>query len=346
MFPTSCKTLAGTLIAGAALLGAVPVAAQDNPGGETRAWHWIQADTDADALLYTPAQMLCVAPEAHRVIVFETFAPEGAARLAIVDNGAREVRDFRVGPVDAGASQRHFALFEADSGAEAGNVHMVNPGAYGDPADIYMPALSSVTIDGEWTDCLFDPGMRYMGYSDQSVVMVAEAEEGGLVLNRWRWGESDPETRLVGGRWTDDGHSLTVFLFPEEDAVWSVAGARGPSLDYAVWWVSNGDYRTESGQPDGYVLADMRQAGDEADRLPYALALHFERLDICRHLAGETSGNPERDAQVAESWARSGCDDLPANQRHYRAAYRSDRAISAALRLFDLDDLFGRAWPR
>jgi hypothetical protein len=266
--------------------------------------------------------------------------------VTIVENGETTARRFRVGPVDAGASQRHYALTDAETGVEAGSVHMVAPGAYGDPRDISMPALSSVTIDGERTDCLFDPGMRYMGYSRDSVVTVVEAEAGGLVLSRWHMGEAQPETRRTGGRWTDDGHDLTVFLFPEEDAIYSLTGARGPELEYPAWWASAGIFRVAIDHPLGYFLADMRRAGNADERLPYALALHFERLDICRHLVGETSGDAARDAFVTQSWSLNGCADLPANQRYFLSAFRSDRAVRDALRLFDLSDLFAADWPR
>ncbi|MBC2778448.1 hypothetical protein [Parasphingopyxis marina] len=289
--------------------------------------------------------MLCVSPGQSRIIAFDSFAQDSMTSVAIAEDGETAARRFRVGPVDAGASQRHYPLTDAETGADAGSVHMVAPGAYGDPGAIYMPALSSVTIGGERTDCLFDPGMRYMGYSRDSIVTVVEAEEGGLVLSRWRMGEAQPETRRTGGRWTDDGRDLTVFLFPAEDAIYSLAGTRGPLLEYPAWWASTGFMRVATDHPLGYFLADMRRAGTPDERLPYALALHFERLDICRHLAGEWGGGAERNAQVTESWARNGCADLPANQRHFLAAFRGDRAVRDALRLFDLSDLFDADWP-
>ncbi len=84
-------------------------------------------------------------------------------------------------------------------------------------------------------------------------------------------------------------------------------------------------------------MADMAKLGSKSNRLPYGLVLHFERLEICGHLAGEASGNPERNKQVADSWKKAGCDQAKVQHAGYVKQFAGNNAVSEILRTHGTD---------
>ncbi|MEP3050533.1 MAG: hypothetical protein ABJP48_11130 [Erythrobacter sp.] len=120
----------------------------------------------------------------------------------------------KLGDADGGAGQIIYPLNDHESGENRGHVHTINPGALGDPADIALPTLSSITLDRERTECRFDKDAVFYGVTDEHSYMILRGEDGGFILNTWRVKQPDGEQEDFNfdtARRDDQGNQLYSF---------------------------------------------------------------------------------------------------------------------------------------
>lgn len=142
---------------------------------------------------------------------------------------------------------------------------------------------------------------------------------------------------LTGGFWSSGKGGEIIFTFIEGTTVTSIKAAPHRRVEYPAWRTANSDGRQYSASPKGFFVADMEKLGNKSNRLPYGLVLHFERLEICGHLAGEASGNPERNKQVADSSKKAGCDEARAQHASYVEQFSGNKPVSEILKTHGAD---------
>lgn len=283
--------------------------------------------SDLDA--YRMVDMLCVAPGEYR---FTAFANDGAGRASFIaprDDGTLEVTGLALGEADPAAGSFRIPFAASGNPAPVGHFTFTNPGVYGDPARLAMPTLSSVEIGGERAECMFDPAIVYLGVTDTNRMIVTAAENGSLTLTVMDGAEI---VKTVGnGHYATGKADEIVYLFMEGEELTMIKAAPRTRQSYPAWTMSSPDGRNFGDSPRAFFSADMQALGAREWSLPHDLAIHLDRLEICRHLSGEWSGEAERDAQVAESWGRARCDEAVEGEATFQAEYADNPAVSAIL---------------
>lgn len=138
--------------------------------------------------IYSELDYLCDAADGKRLIAVVKPIPNHASHALTFDRQAfanGKNHWVKLGEADAGAGQVRFPLVDQTSDEAVGHVHTINPGALGDPAPITFPALSSITIDGERSECRFDPDAVFFGVTDEVSQMILRDGKGGYVLKTW-----------------------------------------------------------------------------------------------------------------------------------------------------------------
>ncbi|MEP6340826.1 hypothetical protein [Parasphingorhabdus sp.] len=327
--------VAAIAVAATGLLSATAGQAASLPKNQN-GFYLMQGKSD-DQSRYFAVDALCVA-EKHNVFI--AFKEDGAGLvdfLSLNRAGNLNRETLRLGEADAGDSQIYYSLSEPETGEGVGRLHYINPGALGDPAKIAMNTLSSITIDDARGECMVQPDVVYVGVTNQRRLMVTANAQGKLVLSEFSRVGGELLSTKTGGYWSTGKADEIVFSFIEGDELTSLKASPHERIAYPAWRKTRAGTREFSASPQSFFVADMEKFGSRENRMPYGLALHFERLEICRHLAGEASGDPGRDAQLAKSIERSGCSAAKANHSEYVKQSGNDEKLSKMLTLLKPD---------
>ena len=298
---TNSKKLIAALMSASLL--AVPMTASAGELPTNSNGFYMLATESEDMSTYERVNVLCVSPKSGGFVALQQGKGDRIHSTGSNQSGKRDRVTFNLGEADGGASQIHYALSDPETAEQVGNLHYINPGALGDPAKLPMTSFSSIELDGARAECLMAPDIVYLGVAADRKVKVTADETGVLMLTEIS-NETGEPMRLGG-------------------------------LDYPVWRTSAAELAKTPldlwDSPSAFFTANMTKLGAKESMTSYGLALHFDRLVTCNHLAGETSGNAERDALVTESWKKASCDDVAPNHPIYLTEYADDYRISAAL---------------
>lgn len=328
-------------IIGAALLFApVPTSAQSLPTTEN-GFYMMRTNAD-DLSEYRSVDSMCIGGNRDALMAFKNIG-DGTVDFFDLKQGEKIApAKLKLSEPDAGVSQIRYRLIQPESGDAVLELHFVNPGALGDPAKIPMATLSHVNV-GQMNftnlDCMMGKHILYAGIDQNHRVTVMADAEGNFSFLLSSIKEPGVAMNLTGGFWSSGKRGEIIFTFIEGSAVTSIKAAPHQRIEYPAWRTANPDGRQYSASPKGFFVADMAKLGSKSNRLPYGLVLHFERLEICRHLAGETSGNPERDKQVANSWEKAGCDQVKTQHAGYVKQFAGNKAVFEILKTHGADFL-------
>ncbi|VAV99106.1 hypothetical protein MNBD_ALPHA04-519 [hydrothermal vent metagenome] len=328
-----CVREMGALISAPFLFSPVPTLAQSLPTTEN-GFYMMRTNAD-DLSEYRSVDSMCIGESHNDLMAFNNIG-DGTVDFIELREGEKVVpTKLKLSEPDAGVSQIRYRLIEPASNETVFELDFVNPGALGDPAKIPMVTLSSVHIPQlKFThlQCLMGKHILYAGIDQGHRVTVMADEEGTLIFQQSSIKENWVARNITGGFWSSGKRGEIIFTFIEGSAVTSIKAAPHQRIEYPAWRTANPDGRQYSASPKGFFVADMAKLGSKSNRLPYGLVLHFERLEICRHLAGETSGNPDRDKQVANSWQKAGCDEAKTQHPEYVRQFAGNKAISEILK--------------
>lgn len=337
-FRSACA--AGAMLAAAGLALASPASAGEPSLPTTQNGFYLMQGDPADLSEYVAADAICFDEPTGEFAGVRNVG-KGAAEFLMLNRDGKLSRDRLIidGP-DAGVSQRRYALNDPESGAVVVALNYINLGALGDPAKIPMVGLSSVSIPlfgDKKSRCMLSDNIVYIG-TDRSRTMVITADpDAGLTLHQTSLNEPRVKSELSGGYWSSGPAHEVIFSFIEGSRLTSIKAAGHSPIAYPAWRVADRFTRQFSSSPQGFFLADMARLGSNINKLPYDLAVHFERLEICQHLAGEASGNAGRDAQLAQSWSKAGCGKAKAQQAVFRRQYSDNKNISALLKAHTIE---------
>lgn len=334
------KRLLASILCIGAILAPTQVLAQSLPTTDN-GFYMMSVNSD-DLSDYRSVDSMCIGENKNDLMAFSN---SGNGSVDFFELGIDEKRTptrLKLSEADAGASQIRYTLNEPESDEVVAELHFINPGALGDPAQIPMGTLSSVHVPQyNFTnlDCLMGKGVLYAGMDQNYRVTVMADAEGTLFFLLSSIKEPGVAMNLTGGFWSPGKRGEIIFTFIEGSAVTSIKASPHQRIEYPAWRTANSEGRQYSASPKGFFVADMAKLGSKSNRLPYGLVLHFERLEICRHLAGETSGNSERDKQVANSWQKAGCDEAMTQHAGYVRQFAGNKAVSEILKTHGADFL-------
>lgn len=320
------------------LFAPAPVSAQSLPTTDN-GFYMMRTNAD-DLSEYRAVDSMCIGENHDDLLAFNNKG-NGTVELIKpeVDEEAASTR-LNLSEPDAGVSQIRYSLIEPASNEAAFELHFVNSGALGDPAKIPMATLSHINrpqMKFTNLDCMMGKNILYAGIDENYRATVMADPEGNLIFLLSSTKEPGVAMNLTGGFWSSGKRGEIIFTFIEGSAVTSIKAAPHHRVAYPAWRTANADGRQYSASPKGFFVADMEKLGNKSNRLPYGLVLHFERLEICGHLAGEASGNPERNAQVADSWKKAGCDEARAQHAGYAEQFSDNESVSEILRTHSPD---------
>lgn len=332
--------LAGSMILAAAslpmtsALAAEPVLPTSENG-----FYMIQGNPD-ELSEYMPVDALCISETLDNFAAVKN-AGHGTADFMLLNRDGKLSRDnFRIMGPDAGASQIRYTLNDPASGDVVVELHYINPGALGDPSTLPMTALSSISIPifgSKQGRCLLATDIVYAGVDRNRKMLVIMEEDGSITLHESSEKNESIAKTVADGFWSTGKTDDIIFSFIEGHKLTTIKAAPHEHIEYPAWRVADRDGQQFSSSPQGFFVADIAKLGPKAIRLPYGLAVHFERLEICRHLAGETSGNTQRDNQVTESWNNARCDEAKSRHAEYEAQYSGNGRISTLLKAHAMD---------
>tara|TARA_R110000787_G_scaffold133035_2_gene245312 strand:- start:2763 stop:3773 length:1011 start_codon:yes stop_codon:yes gene_type:complete len=327
---TNSKKLIAALMSASLL--AVPMTASAGELPTNSNGFYMLATESEDMSTYERVNVLCVSPKSGGFVALQQGKGDRIHSTGSNQSGKRDRVTFNLGEADGGASQIHYALSDPETAEQVGNLHYINPGALGDPAKLPMTSFSSIELDGARAECLMAPDIVYLGVAADRKVKVTADETGVLMLTEISNETGEPMRRVPNGYWTANRGEI-YFLFVDGARLTTIKALGG--LDYPVWRTSAAELAKTPldlwDSPSAFFTANMTKLGAKESMTSYGLALHFDRLVTCNHLAGETSGNAERDALVTESWKKASCDDVAPNHPIYLTEYADDYRISAAL---------------
>lgn len=330
----------GAIIGAAFLFASVPISAQRLPTTEN-GFYMMRTNAD-DLSEYRSVDSMCIGESRDALMAFKSTG-DGTVDFFDLKQGEKIApAKLKLSEPDAGVSQIRHKLIEPGSDEVVLELHFINPGALGDPAKIPMATLSHVNV-GQMNftnlDCLMDKHILYAGIDQNYRVTVMADTEGTLFFLLSSIKEPGVPMNLTGGFWSSGKRGEIIFTFIEGSAVTSIKAAPHQRIEYPAWRTANPDGPQYSASPKGFFVADMAKLGSKSNRLPYGLVLHFERLEICRHLVGETSGISERDKQVANSWEKAGCDQVKTQHAGYVKQFSGNKAVSEILKTHGADFL-------
>ncbi|MEO9467407.1 hypothetical protein [Parasphingorhabdus sp.] len=322
----------GAVFGAVFLLASAPTLAQSLPTTEN-GFYMLRTNAD-DLSQYRSVDTLCIGENHDDLMAFENtsdgtldfFKPRDGEKLAPTR--------LKLSEPNAGAGELRYRLVEPESDKAVFELLFVNPDALGDPATMPMATLSSILVpELNFTnlDCMMDRQILYAGIDQNHRVTVMAGPEGGLFFVLSSIKEPSVAMNLTGGFWSSGKRGEIIFTFIEGSAVTSIKAASHSRIEYPAWRTATSAGRQYSASPKGFFVADMAKLGSPSNRLPHGLVIHFERLEICNHLADETSGNPDRDKQVANSWQKAGCDQAKIQHANYVRQFADNKAVSAIL---------------
>ena len=323
----------GAIISAAFLFASVPILAQRLPTAEN-GFYLMRTNAD-DPSEYRSVDSMCIGENHDALIAFKSTGDGTVDFFDLKQSEKVAPAKLKLSEPDAGVSQIRHKLIEPGSDEVVLELHFINPGALGNSTKIPMATLSHVNV-GQMNftnlDCMMGKHILYAGIDQDHRVTVMADAEGNLSFLLSSIKEPGVAMNLTGGFWSSGKREEIIFTFIEGSAVTSIKAAPHERIEYPAWRTANPDGRQYSASPNGFFVADMAKLGSKSSRLPYGLVLHFERLEICRHLAGETSGNPERDSQVASSWQKAGCDEAKTQHAGYVMQFANNKPVSEILK--------------
>ncbi len=334
------RNLAGAIISAAFLFAPAPTLAQSLPTTEN-GFYMMRTNAD-DLSEYRSVDSMCIGENHDDLMAFKNTGDGTLDYFDLREGEQIAPTKLKLSEPDAGVSQIRYRLIEPESDETVAELHFINPGALGDPAQISMVTLSSVHVPRyNFTnlDCLMGKDILYAGIDQNYRLTVMADAEGNLFFMLSSIIEPGVAMNLTGGFWSSGKRGEIIFTFIEGSAVTSIKAAPHQRIEYPAWRTANPDGRQYSASPKGFFVADMAKLGNKSNRLPYGLVLHFERLEICSHLAGETSGNRDRDKQVADSWQKVGCDEAKMQHSAYVEQFAGNEAVSEILTTHGADFL-------
>ncbi|MEO9914133.1 MAG: hypothetical protein ABJF89_00485 [Parasphingorhabdus sp.] len=326
------------ILATALLFAPVPSLAQGLPTTEN-GFNMIRMNTD-DLSQYRSVDSMCIG-ENHDELM--AFSDNGDSTVDLINPTADpEVASTKLRLSKAGAEggQTSYWLIEPASNEAVFELHFVNPGTAGDPAKTPKATLSHINrLQQKSTnlDCLTGKNILYAGMDQNYRVMVMANPGADLFFLLSSIKEPGVAMHLTDGFWSSGKRGEIIFTFIEGSAVTSIKAAPHQRVEYPAWRTASPEGRQYSASPKGFFVADMEKLGHKSNRLPYGLVLHFERLEICRHLAGEASGNPKRNKQVTDSWNTAGCDEAKAQHASYVEQFSDNEPVSEILKTHRLN---------
>lgn len=297
-------------------------------------FYMMQTNSD-DLSEYQSVDSMCIGENHDDLMAFKNTG-NGTLDLFKLKEGEKLAPTrLKLSKRDAEFSEIRYRLVEPETNEVVFDLLFVNPGASGDLANITKATLSSVFIPASKIrnlDCLAGKHILYAGIDKNHRVTVMADPEGNLFYLLSSINEPGVAMNLTGGFWSSGKRGEIIFTFIEGSAVTSIKASPHQRIEYPAWRTAVPDGRQYSASPKGFFVADMAKLGSKSNRLPYGLVLHFERLEICGHLAGETSGNPDRDKQVANNWQKAGCDEAKTQHAGYVKQFANNKAVSEVLK--------------
>ncbi len=328
----------GAIMGATLLFEPLPTLAQNLPTTEN-GFYMMRTDA-VDLSEYRSIDSMCIGGNRDALMAFNNIG-DGTVDFFEQKEGKKTVpAKLKLSEPDAGVSQLRYMLTEPETDEAVLELHFIIPGALGDPAKIPMAMLSHVNV-GQMNftnlDCLMSKHILYAGIDQNYRVTVTADPEGNLSFLLSSIKEPGVAMNLSGGFWSSGKRGEIVFTFIEGSAVTSIKAAPHQRIEYPAWRTANANGRQYSASPNAFFVADMAKLGNKSNRLPYGLVLHFERLEICRHLAGEASGNLDRDKQLANSWQKAGCDQAKTQHAGYVKQFSTNAAVSEILNTHGAD---------
>lgn len=321
-------------ITGAVFLPAsFPALSQSLPTADN-GFYMMRTNSD-DRSEYQSVDSMCIGENHDDLMAFKNTGNGTLDLLKLREGEKLAPTGLKLSKRDGEFSEIRYRLVEPESDKVVFDLLFVNPGALGDRTKTTKAALSSVfipTSNIRNLDCLTGKHILYAGIDQNHRVTVMADPEGNLFYLLSSISEPGVAMNLTGGYWSSGKRGEIIFTFIEGSAVTSIKASPHQRIEYPAWRTAIPDGRQYSASPKGFFVADMAKLGSKSNRLPYGLVLHFERLEICGHLAGETSGNPDRDKQVANNWQKAGCDEAKTQHAVYVKQFANNKAVSEVLK--------------
>ena len=188
---------------------------------------WIICDGLAAGRLYVVGL-----PNATRGVTVTTYDKTSTA--------APSSQDLTLGQPDPGAGQVYWPL-TGTGGADAGNLHAINPGVLTSPVDAFTPTFTSAKIGAAETSCRWVARTRVMGFSARRTFLITQADDRTLTYQTFDFKDaakakpvepdgaqrtSTPTLQIVGGH-----ESAAGFSFENNGYTYQVeAGPAGASV--------------------------------------------------------------------------------------------------------------------
>lgn len=262
---------------------------------------------------YFPAEAICFGDDASGFLGVNRAA--GKSR-AVIYNG-RGAKHAKVGPAEAGVGQRRYTLTSFAQPQEQVTFHFIAPGM----REIDLPrataGLNSISQKGERIECIDGDRIVYIG-KGQGFGVAITAEEDGLALRTFGK-DKDPVWQDMQAGYVSIDRGETVFhFFDGQSHIRIEADHNGASgvdksggLMPRIWNVDT-PIAQRSAWPEAYFLADALVLKEHAPSLSVATSKLLKSLATCNHLAGETSEDQERNADIAQKWDAASCDAVSA----------------------------------
>lgn len=184
----------------------------------------IRARTVIAAPALRPGWLVCDSVDSRWAALVGTVTKRGTSDITLVakPSGVTSTQRYEVGPADAGAGQIYYPL--SRGGADAGNLHAVNPGLL-DPSLPEPLNFSSVSIDGKQLGCRLIDHVRLMAVTARRGLTVTR-EAGKYVYRSYDFARTGavrhpdgvqqtnaPSLRIGGGSYTRLSGGAATFRF-------------------------------------------------------------------------------------------------------------------------------------
>ncbi|MFN2099995.1 hypothetical protein [Altererythrobacter sp. MF3-039] len=264
------------------------------------------------ALAYAQAEAICFGPDASGY--FGINRASGIDRV-ITYNG-RGAKQARVGPVDAGASQRRYTLTSLKNPQEQVTLQFIAQGSREMDQPSATAGFSSISQKGDKVDCVDNDRIVYVGISPPLGLAITAGDDG-LALRSFG-DDKDPAWQDMRQGYVSIDEDETVFHFFERDTYIRVETNHDgmPGLDENDMqvprrWSLDSPIAQRVDVPVAYFLADRSVLKGRAPSLSATTSRLLKSLSICNHLAGEVSDDRERNAQLSQSIEKAKCDAVP-----------------------------------
>ncbi|MDG2004101.1 MAG: MliC family protein [Novosphingobium sp.] len=276
---------------------------------------------------YLAAETVCFVKDGSG---FMALTATGRDREAVLASRG-SMNTYRVGEVDAGLGQRRYSLHDLDTNQEMMTLQFIAPGMREADQPSATAGLTSVTSEDARAECIEDDRIVYAGHNGSRLAVVTLEDTGGLTLRAYDGSSATPAREIAGGYHARNPFGGALLFFDGQGMVRIETGNSG-NLPFESWLFElHGS--PISTTPKAFFVADTKFVADAPGSLHAGWPEFLGRLTLCNHLAGETSGNAERDAQVMKSWEASGCDTVEQDYARSLAEAGSGSALHRYLKV-------------